>query len=146
MIELQTATKQLSGFSGGLGWLASFTFAYKVDTLSNQRRGTFGTARLVKKDREALFYCWVGARRPKPPRWPCRVTFTRIAPRPLDKSDNLPNAFKAMRDELARCIGLRNDAGPEVEWKYRQLKPQDVGLPKGTYHVKVEIEVEGEGA
>jgi len=66
--------------------------------------------------------------------FPLTVSMIRIAPRPLD-DDNLQGAFKYIRDEIARCLGLSNDAGPEVKWRYAQEK----GGPK-KHAVRIEIE------
>ena len=75
--------------------------------------------------------------RPNPP---CIITLTRIAPRFLDEGDNLPMAFKSLRDAIAAFIypGLaagRADDSNKLEWKYKQEK----GKVK-EYGLKVEIE------
>ena len=51
---------------------------------------------------------------------PVVVTLTRIAPRALD-GDNLQGAFKAMRDEVAKWIGVP-DNHPSVTWEYGQRR------------------------
>jgi hypothetical protein len=65
---------------------------------------------------------------------PLAVAFTRIAPRELD-DDNLANAFKHLRDELAFLLG--RDDGPRagIEWRYAQRK----GHPR-EYAVHILIE------
>lgn len=60
------------------------------------------------------------------------ATLTRVAPRALD-DDNLRSAFKAVRDELAKQMGV-DDRNPRVRWEYGQEK----GKPK-EYAVKIEI-------
>ena len=58
---------------------------------------------------------------------PCKVTLTRIAPRKLDKEDNLPMAFKYVKDFLAdklipgKAAG-RSDDDERIEWNYEQEK------------------------
>jgi hypothetical protein len=47
---------------------------------------------------------------------PCRVRMIRVAPRGLD-DDNLPNALKHVRDEIADWLGLPNDRDPRVVWE-----------------------------
>lgn len=47
-----------------------------------------------------------------------RVTLTRIAPRRLD-SDNWVGRAKAVRDEVARMLGI-NDGSERVLWEYSQ--------------------------
>jgi hypothetical protein len=48
-----------------------------------------------------------------------RCVLTRLSPRKLD-SDNLESAFKAIRDEVARQLGV-DDGGDRVEWVCKQL-------------------------
>ena len=87
-----------------------------------------------KAEKAAVAVAWSCAGCPTV-RLPARVTFTRIAPRSLDVGDNLESTFKYMRDELASCFLLSNDAGPEVQWLSRQRK----GGPR-EYAVEIEIE------
>lgn len=64
---------------------------------------------------------------------PVTVTLTHFGPK-MDRDDNLNRAFKAIRDEVARLIGV--DDGDEcVGWRYAQL----AGGPG------VEIRIEGAG-
>ena len=66
---------------------------------------------------------------------PCVVTLTRIAPRRLD-DDNLPNAFKSIRDGIADALGATDDsARAGIVWRY----DQDKGEPN-YYGVVMEIE------
>ena len=57
----------------------------------------------------------------KRPRLPCDVFMTRISPRKLDEGDNLPSAFKAIRDQVADWLGV-DDGGDRVMWHYSQRK------------------------
>lgn len=65
-----------------------------------------------------------------------RVTLVRIAPRDLD-DDNLRPSMKAIRDEIADRLGLRNDRDPRVAWMYEQRR----GIPK-QYAVEIHVEIE----
>lgn len=56
----------------------------------------------------------------KPPPLPVVVKLTRVAPRSLD-CDNLRGALKAIRDEVAKQLGI-DDADPRVTWQYDQRK------------------------
>ena len=47
-----------------------------------------------------------------------RCVLTRVAPRKLD-GDNLQHAFKAIRDEVAKTLGL-DDGSPRWTWLYAQ--------------------------
>lgn len=77
---------------------------------------------------------------------PCTVTMTRIGPRFLDCEDNLPMAFKWIKDEIGAClfpekvvsykkksgIYARNkghaDSDERVKWKYSQEKSPRHGI------------------
>lgn len=63
-----------------------------------------------------------------------RVAFVRIAPRLLD-SDNLSGALKAIRDEIAACLGVSDGPHTGIAWEYHQTKGQP-----GEFAVGVEIE------
>lgn len=77
-------------------------------------------------------------------RGPVVVTLTRIAPSGgLDEEDNLTGSLKAIRDAMAKVLGLPNDRAPErVTWKYKQVR--------GPWAVRIEVsarkpEVQGPG-
>jgi hypothetical protein len=55
---------------------------------------------------------------------PSKVRLVRMAPRLLD-SDNLVSSFKAIRDEVAACLGF-NDS--HDIWEYRQEKSREYGI------------------
>ena len=58
-------------------------------------------------------------------------TLTRIGPKRLD-DDNLSGAFKAIRDEVAKQVGL-DDGSPRWTWKYAQ----ESGAPGYRIHLEV---------
>lgn len=68
---------------------------------------------------------------PFPP--PYVVTITRIAPRGLD-DDNAIAGAKAVRDQLAACLGL-DDGDARLTWLYAQRrgKPREYAI-----HVRIE--------
>lgn len=49
------------------------------------------------------------------------VTMVRIGPSTLDVGDNLPGAFKPVRDGIADALGS-DDRNPLIEWRYDQRK------------------------
>lgn len=61
---------------------------------------------------------------------PCTVTLIRLSPRFLDLSDNLPMAFKWIKDEIATQIvdperklqAGRADDDKRITWQYKQEK------------------------
>ena len=82
----------------------------------------------IQRERQALFVAThgvaravlgaIGAFTPKLP--PCIVTFTRVAPgRGLDPEENLPGSCKAVKDELAKLLGV-DDRHPSITWWYQQ--------------------------
>lgn len=70
---------------------------------------------------------------------PCTITLTRIAPRELDRWENLPMSFKFILDAIAellipnKAIG-QADSDKRMSFKYEQKK----GNPK-EYAIEVEI-------
>ena len=65
---------------------------------------------------------------------PVKVTMTRIAPRELDKHDNLRSALKGAVDGVADWLKLP-DNDPRIEFVYEQER----GAPK-YYALRVEVE------
>lgn len=116
-----------------IAYEVDFDFPFRTQPHLNTRVSWVVGHSKKQKEREALHFAWIAAGRPKPP-LPATITFVRIAPRPLDEGDNLPSAFKAMRDELAKRLGVNDDRKAPVTWLYAQER----GAPK-TYAVRVEM-------
>lgn len=90
----------------------------------------------IQRERQAVHLCWpkmLALRAPRalleavqvfvPVRTPCIVTLIRVAPargKQLDET-NLRGALKATQDEVAAILG-RDDADPEVKWRFRQQR------------------------
>lgn len=112
--------------------LVSFVVPVRTHSKLNQRVHWAVRAKQTKAERDAT---WVAAidpvnkERPVPP---CVVSLTRVAPRELD-NDNLRGALKAVRDEVAKILGV-NDRDPSVKWEYWQER----GKPK-QYAVRIDI-------
>lgn len=68
---------------------------------------------------------------------PCRVKLTRIGARILD-SDNLQSAFKAVRDAIARRLGI-DDGDSRIKFDYAQE-----AIGRREYNIKVRITQAGE--
>lgn len=103
----------------------------KTISLTNTHQHWRKIASLHKKQKGIIYLSLVN----KPLPLPCSVTLTRVSPRSLD-DDNLPSAFKAIRDQIADLLipGLppgRADSDPRIEWIYKQKK--------GRLGVEVEI-------
>ena len=71
---------------------------------------------------------------------PAVVTMTRIAPSIKMDGDGNITAFKYVRDQLARCMGFKDDNPPEITWAYAQEKAK---VPR-YYSVKIRIEPRAE--
>lgn len=65
---------------------------------------------------------------------PCVVRLTRVAPNMLD-DDNLRSAFKGIRDEVARLVGV-DDGSDQIRFEYEQHKSEG----RGHYDVFIEVE------
>lgn len=50
---------------------------------------------------------------------PLTITLTRLAPRKLDKHDNLPMSFKAVVDAIAKWLRI-DDGDDRLTWRYEQ--------------------------
>lgn len=55
------------------------------------------------------------------PPLPVKITLVRSGVNLLDVGDNLPSAFKATRDEIAKFYGV-DDGGSDIRWEYDQKK------------------------
>lgn len=55
----------------------------------------------------------------KKPELPCHIVLVRIAPRELDRHENLPMAFKAVVDGIADWFGI-NDRDKRLSFEYEQ--------------------------
>jgi hypothetical protein len=64
---------------------------------------------------------------------PCIIRLTRIAPRKLDREDNLNTSMKSVRDGIADWLEI-DDRSDQIQWLYDQRK----GEPKDN---RLQIEV-----
>lgn len=123
--------------AGHMQWSATFTFPYRLQSSANLREDWRVAAKRKKEEREAIYFAWVAAGKPRPPCRPIAVRFTRIAPSTLD-SDNIATAFKAMRDQIARDLGLKGDGMNDgADWSYGQEKQG-----AGVYGVRIDMSAE----
>lgn len=65
-------------------------------------------------ERDIMQFAWRSAGRPRLP-LPMAVRFTRRAPGRLDRFDNVADACKALKDEVARIAGVDDD-DPRITW------------------------------
>ena len=90
----------------------------RVDAWTNVR-GHWRTTQ-KRKDREKQTTSWL-LRSMALPDLPVVVTFTRISPRDLD-DDNLPSAFKYVRDTIAAHYGTHDGTTAPITWCYQQRR------------------------
>jgi hypothetical protein len=90
----------------------------KLDAHTNAR----GHWRTLKKrtDKEKQITAWLLRSRVLPD-LPVVVTFARISPRDLD-DDNLPSAFKYVRDTIAAHYGTHDGTNAPITWRYSQRR------------------------
>lgn len=96
---------------------------YKLFNAANKHEHHFDRAARVKKEKAMLTFVL----RPQilNLKLPVSITLIRIAPRRLDAEDNLPAAFKSVRDIIASLFlpdlkpGMA-DGLPCFQWKYAQ--------------------------
>jgi hypothetical protein len=126
----------------------AFEYPFRTKSLTNRRSNRWDLTNIKRREAAALATAWLCAGKPIP-KFPCEVTFVRIAPKVLD-DDNLTSCVKHARDELCRCFGLTiargggprgmkqlqaRDEGTEIRWRYEQEKS-----PKPKYYgVRVEV-------
>ena len=119
----------------------TLTIPLRTFSEANLREHWAKKAKRVKAQRFAVAaywrQWWNNPEREKAIAPPWCATLTRIAPRPLD-SDNLQRSFKAVRDEIAKQLGV-NDNSELIEWKYAQRSGK-----VREYAVEIQIEAKGE--
>lgn len=112
-------------------WAVMFEvpLAKPLPSLANWRGHWAAKAQIVKRQREVTALAMVTRGGEWLRQWRIMranerlgvgVLLTRIAPRELD-SDNLQGAFKGIRDEVAKHIGI-DDRSPRYAWEYHQQR------------------------
>ena len=118
----------------GEGFLIRISVPVRTQSELNTRGHWASRAQRFKKHRVAVRWAWRNAGVGESPKLPICVTLVRIAPRRMD-DDNLAGSMKAVRDEVAACLGI-DDGDPGVTWVYQQEK----GLGPGRYEVVIQVE------
>lgn len=108
---------------------------YPCRTVSalNAREHPMARARRVKRER---LNAWLSLRQATAdrPALPLAITVTRIAPRALDRHDNLGASLKPTIDGIADFLGVA-DNDPRVTFKTAQER----GIPK-FYGIRIEVD------
>jgi hypothetical protein len=112
-------------------------------TVTLNSRGHWTRGYRKTEHERAMLILVLGSRNPPP--LPCVVTMVRQGVRTLD-DDNLPGAFKKIRDQLAIWLGLprnkkgvANDSDPRVTWRCEQEK-----VPRNRVGVVIRFEAREE--
>lgn len=101
-----------------------------IPSMANARLHWAAKSREVKRQRDITAVMFRASVRKKPC-LPCTITLTRRGPRKMD-DDNLVSSFKAVRDQLAKEMGV-DDGSNSIQWKYSAEKSKD-------YSILIEIE------
>lgn len=111
--------KLCAGNPAAVRW--SFTVSVPTTVVSEANRREHWAKKLRRKDGQRHALCEALAACPVKPslvQFPVTVTWVRIGRQRMD-DDNLANAFKGLRDELAHLMGI-DDGSPQVAWRYEQ--------------------------
>jgi hypothetical protein len=71
------------------------------------------------------------------PPLPIVVTLTRVGPRDLD-DDNLPSAFKYVRDTIALVYGTHDGPSAPITWHYSQRRARDDETSRYGFTITIE--------
>jgi len=108
-----------------------------VNPLNGTHRHWRAVAAGRRRQREAVVRSWLAdlsaEARACERGGPFAITLTRCSSGTLD-GDGLQAALKTIRDQVADCLGFRNDADPALTWIYAQRK-----CARGVFGVEVEI-------
>lgn len=91
----------------------------------NVRENWRARARRVKAERHATAWALLIAQRPEKavkPSLPCTVRLTRVAPSNGLDDDNLAGALKAVRDQIAKWLGVDDKRRDLVRYVYAQRR------------------------
>jgi hypothetical protein len=112
--------------------MISFDAPIKTVSEANKREHWTVRSRRRKAQQQEADVMLLNALQGRKVKLPCLVKLTRVGPKLLD-SDNLAGAFKAIRDALARRIGV-DDGDPRITFQYEQR-----AVGRREYNVIVEI-------
>lgn len=111
-----------------------FTVPIRIESEMNKREHWSVRRKRFTEHKACVSYAWPKPRYRDYGDGPLLVTLTRIGPRKLD-SDNLASGFKAVRDEIARIVGVDDGDEERLIFRYRQErgKPREYGA-----HIRIE--------
>lgn len=95
-----------------------------LPSVANRRVHPMALAKLKREQRDRVLLAWPSKFRGVLrglEEWTARVVFTHRAPWDLD-DDNLRSAFKAVRDEVTRLLGLETDRDHRLSFEYLEVR------------------------
>lgn len=126
--------------------MKQITFEVPIRTISEANSSEHWTDSSRRHQGQQLFTRLAYHQNVKELQFPCVIQLTRLAPRGLDCEENLPMAFKWIKDELGACMfpdkvatyiskkGIvktnkgHADSDPRVKWEYGQEKAKRLGI------------------
>ena len=126
--KIKAVTEPSGSYAEGVYCL---TAPIKVVSEANLREHWAAKNKRKAAQQVALRLYW-GQYVQKLPSPPMMVIFTRIGQRKLD-DDNLANAFKGLRDQFAKMVGV-DDGSDQIRFEYRQI-----ATGKRQYGIQVEV-------
>jgi hypothetical protein len=111
--------------------MIEFTAPIRIESEMNRREHWARRKKRFDAHKLAIACLWPKGAKFRPP---VVVTLTRIGPRRLD-DDNLASGFKAVRDQIAKMVGIDDGKRESIRFVYEQQR----GKPKEyAAHVRVE--------
>lgn len=83
-------------------------------------------ARYKRSKKEKTEVGWALRAHQDRPSLPCRVTITRLGPRPFDRDNNVAS-MKATQDAIAEWLGT-DDSDPLIQWVYAQRRAKEYAV------------------
>ena len=127
------------------------SFEIPIRTVSEANSSEHWAKKAKRHEQQQFFVSIAFHRHVRLVNFPCRITMTRLAPRSLDCEENLPMAFKWIKDEIGGLLfpekivtyesksGKKKqnkghaDSDPRVKWEYKQEVSK-------RYGIRIEIE------
>lgn len=106
---------------------------YKLKSIANICENPFVKSKRLKKEKKYVFFFLKPLINFDILSSPIIVTLTRISSRMLDAEDNLPFAFKSIRDSISEILVTdkprgHGDNDQRIVWKYNQEKGKLSGI------------------
>jgi hypothetical protein len=108
--------------------LVRFTVPVRARSLNEKLRDHWAGKKWTKSERDATRLLFPSKR--EVPAGPWAILLNRVSPsvQQLDRDDNLPGSLKAVRDEVALCLGFKDDEDSHLFWRYAQERGADWGV------------------